>query len=96
MELTIFGRFHVRAGCEDDMLAALADVAPPTRAETGCLWYQSYRSIRNPCLFYVNSRWTNEEAFERHANLAHTLRFIARAEEMADQPPEVTRAWPAL
>jgi quinol monooxygenase YgiN len=96
MELTIFGRFHVKAGCEDDMLAALADVAGPTRAEAGCLSYRSYRSIRDPCLFYVNSRWVNEDAFELHATLDHTVRFIGRAQEMADQPLEVTRASPTL
>jgi quinol monooxygenase YgiN len=96
MELTIFGRFHVRGGCENDMLAALAEVAGPTRAEPGCLSYQSYRSIRDPFLFYVNSRWIDEDAFERHAALAHTMRFLARVQELADQPIEVTRARPAL
>ena len=96
MELTIFGRFHVKTGCEDDMLAALADVAGPTRAEAGCLAYQSYRSIRDPFLFYVNSRWIDEAAFELHASLDHTTRFIRRVEELADQPLEVTRARLAL
>jgi quinol monooxygenase YgiN len=96
MELTIFARFHVKAGCEDAMLAALANVATPTRAETGCLFQQGYRSIGDPRLFYVNSRWINEDAFELHATLDHTVRFIARVEELADQPLEVTRARPAL
>jgi len=96
MELTIFARFRVKAGCEDAMLAALADVAIPTRAEAGCLFQQGYRSIRDPCLFYVNSRWTDEDAFELDAALAHTARFLARVQELADQPIEVTRARPTL
>jgi quinol monooxygenase YgiN len=78
------------------VLAALAGVATATRVEGGCLSYQSYRSIRDPRLFYVNSRWCSEEAFELHARLDHTVRFIARAEELADQPIEVTRARLAL
>jgi quinol monooxygenase YgiN len=96
LELTIFARFHVKAGCEEAMLAALADVATPTRAEAGCLFQQGYRSIRDPRLFYVNSRWIDEDAFELHATLDHTVRFIVRVEELADQPLEVTRARPAL
>jgi len=93
-ELTIFGRFRVRAGCEEEMIAALAAVAGPTRAEPGCLAFQSYRSVRDTRLFFVNSRWTDEPAFDRHAALAHTLNFIARAEALAAEAPEVTRARP--
>jgi quinol monooxygenase YgiN len=44
----------------------------------------------------VNSRWIDEDAFELHATLDHTVRFIVRVEELADQPLEVTRARPAL
>jgi quinol monooxygenase YgiN len=94
MELMIFARFHVRAGCEEAMLAALADVATPTRAEAGCLFQQGYQSIRDSRLFYVHSRWTSDDAFEIHATLAHTVRFLARVQELADQPPEITRARP--
>jgi quinol monooxygenase YgiN len=38
--------------------------------------------IRDPQLFYIHSRWTDEAAFERHAGLAHTVRFVERVEPL--------------
>jgi len=44
--------------------------------------------------FHVHSRWTDEAAFDRHADLPHTVRFIGRMERAIDQPMEVSRARP--
>ena len=92
MELFIFARFHASAGKEDAVAAALNDVLPPTREEPGCLEIHAFRSTRDPRLFYIHSRWTNEEAFETHAALPHTVRFIERVEPLIDHPLDVTRA----
>jgi quinol monooxygenase YgiN len=42
-------------------------------------------------LFYIHSRWTGEEAFETHAALPHTVRFLERVEQLIDHPLDVTR-----
>jgi quinol monooxygenase YgiN len=55
---------------------------------------QHYRCIRNPRLFYVHSRWVDEAAFERHAVLPHTVRFLQRVQDLIDHPLDVTRARP--
>ena len=91
MELFIFARFHAREGAEDDVAAALRDVIPPTRREPGCLGIEAFRSTRNPRLFYIHSRWKDEAAFERHAGLPHTVRFVARVEALIDHPLDVSR-----
>ena len=92
MELTIFARFHARAGHDDTLAAALREVVPPSRAEPGCLGISAYRSVRDPLLFWIHSRWVDEAAFDRHAELPHTTRFIATAEELIDHPLDITRA----
>jgi quinol monooxygenase YgiN len=94
MELFIFGRFHAREGEEDAVAAALREVLGPTRAESGCLTIGHYRSIRDPRLFYVHSRWIDEAAFETHAGLPHTVRFIERVQALINHPLDVTRARP--
>jgi quinol monooxygenase YgiN len=91
MELFLFARFHVREGREDEIEATIREVVAPSREEPGCLAIDGYRSTRDPRLFYVHSRWTDEAAFDRHAELPHTVRFIARVELLVDQPLEVTR-----
>ncbi len=94
MELFIFARFHAKADREDALAAALADVLLPTRAEPGCRAIEHYRCIRNRRLFYVHSRWADEAAFERHAVLPHTVRFLQRVSSLIDHPLEVTRTRP--
>ena len=92
MELFIFARFHARPGSEGAVSAALRDVLAPTREEPGCLGIHAFRSIRDQRLFYIHSRWTDEDAFEGHARLPHTVRFVERVEPLIDHPLDVTRA----
>jgi quinol monooxygenase YgiN len=94
MELFIFARFHASEGKETALAAALRDVVGPSREEAGCLAISAYRSIRDPRLFYINSRWTDEAAFETHAGLPHTVRFLKDVQALIDHPLEVTRARP--
>jgi len=91
MELVIFARLYARPGQEPAVIAAMRDVSGPTRAEPGCLELHYYQSIRDRRLFYVHSRWTDEAAFERHAALPHTLRFIDAVERAMDGPLEASR-----
>ncbi len=92
MEMFIFARFHSRPGNEDAVAAALLDVLVPTREEQGCQSIHAFRSIRDPQLFYIHSHWKDEVAFEYHAGLPHTVRFIERVEPLIDHFLDVTRA----
>ena len=87
----LFARFQARAGMEDAVMAAMNAIMAPSRAEPGCLEIGAYRSLRDPRLFFVHSRWTDEIAFDRHAALPHTLRFIAEMERLTDAM-EVSRS----
>jgi quinol monooxygenase YgiN len=42
-------------------------------------------------LFYIHSRWVDEAAFQAHAELPHTLRFLKRVDALLDQPRDVAR-----
>jgi quinol monooxygenase YgiN len=94
MELFIFARFHAREGNEAAVAAALRDVVVPSRAEPGCLAINAFRSIRDPRLFYIHSRWIDGTAFDIHAELPHTLAFLRQVEALIDHPLEVTRTTP--
>jgi quinol monooxygenase YgiN len=92
MELFIFARFHAHPGRERAVADALLDVLAPSREEPGCLGIHAFRSVREPGLFYIHSRWRDEAAFEQHTALPHTLRFVERVEPLIDHPLDVTRA----
>ena len=94
MELTIFARFHAREGQSEAVATAIREVILPTSAELGCLAIGAYRSTRDRELHFVHSRWTDEAAFEAHAILPHTVRFLEKVQPLIDHPLEVTRARP--
>jgi quinol monooxygenase YgiN len=94
MQLFIFARFHARDGEEDTVAAAMRDMLGPSREEPGCLAIEVFRGTRDPRLFYVHSRWIDEAAFDVHAELPHTVRFIERVQPLIDHPLDVTRARP--
>src|SRR6266853_598282 len=55
------------------------------------LSFHTFRSMRDRRLFYIHSRWMNEAAFQTHAELPHTVRFLERVDALLDQPRDVAR-----
>lgn len=91
MELVIFARFHAREGMEEDVERALGEQVSRARIEPGCLSIGAYRSLRNPRLFWIHAQWQDEAAFDVHARLQNTERFVAHMEQLIDHSFDATR-----
>jgi quinol monooxygenase YgiN len=91
MDLVIFARFHARTGMEDALAAAMLEVLGPTSQEPGCLSIGDFRSTRDPRLFFIHSRWVDEAAFEHHATLPHTVRFLEVVQPLIDHDLDINR-----
>jgi quinol monooxygenase YgiN len=87
----VFVRLHAREGEESAVEEALREVTGPSREEPGCLSFHIFRSTRDRRLFYIHSRWVGEAAFQAHADLLNTVRFLKRVDALLDQPRDVTR-----
>lgn len=72
-------RFEPLAGKAMEFREELLRVVEPTRAETGCVAIHVFQSLREPFVFAIHSEWVDEAAFELHARLPHTLRFLGAA-----------------
>jgi quinol monooxygenase YgiN len=92
MEMHFIARFHVRAGAEAAAEAAIAEVSAPTRAEAGCLQYRALRALADPRAFVIVSRWRDEAAFNVHAELPHTRRYLETMGGLIDRETEFVRA----
>jgi len=96
VELFVFARLHARHGKQGEVHQAMFEVQAPTRREPGCLAYGAFRSVRDPDEFYIHSHWQDAVAFDLHAELPHTIRFIQTVEPLLDHPFEATlseRLW---
>lgn len=85
-EVTIIARLHAAPGNREAVRAAMGRIQGPTRVEPGCLAYAAFQSIRDPDEFYIQSRWKDLGAFEEHAALPHTARFLEEVEPLLDHP----------
>jgi len=74
--------FRPVAGKEAAFRKELLRVAEATRQEPGCLMYRGYETIREPKVFAVYTEWVDEEAFELHARLPHTVRFLEAGKDL--------------
>ena len=91
MELTIIARFHARAGQAQAVAGAIRAVVAATGQERGCLAIAAYGATRDPDLFFIHSRWTDEAAFDLHAELPHTVKFLATVEGLIDHAFDINR-----
>lgn len=89
--MVLLARFHAAPGRGEHLRTALTEIAPPTRAEPGCLSFEVLASTRDADLFYIHSRWIDEAAFDLHASMPHTLRFIEAATEAIDHAFDAQR-----
>jgi len=85
-------RFEPLPGKEAEFREAMLRNAGPTRAEAGCLAIRIFESIREPVTFAIYSEWVDEAAFERHAELPHTVRFLEAAGRLLAHPVHGLRA----
>jgi len=93
-ELYIFARFHAREGMDEKLAAAMRAMLLVVRAEPGCIAIEVFRSTRDSRLFCLHSHWVDEAAFELHATVPHTQRFIETVEPLTDHPLDVVRTRP--
>src|SRR5215475_10609363 len=69
MQVYIFARIYAREGKEEEVIAAMREMAPPTRQEPGCLSVNYFGSTQDPRLFFIHSRWTDDAAFDAHIRM---------------------------
>jgi quinol monooxygenase YgiN len=92
LSLHFFVRFEPRAGKATAFREELLRVAEATRSEAGCLAFRAFESVREPLVFAIHSEWVDEAAFELHAQLPHTIRFLKAAAELLTHPVEGLRS----
>ena len=91
MSMHFIVRFEPQPGKEAEFRQAMLRNVEPSRAEKGCLALRTFESIREPKVFAIYSEWVDEAAFELHARLPHTVRFLEAAEKLLTHPVQGLR-----
>ena len=92
MSVHFIVRFEPSLGKEQEFRTELVRVVEATRAEPGCLSIRAFQSLREPLAYAIHSEWADEAAFELHANLPHTVRFLEAGKKCLTHPVQGLRS----
>jgi len=76
MAYVVSAHWRAKEGKEDRLAALIEEMTPPSRAETGNLFYQAQRSVDDPQLFYLYEQYADEAAYEAHMDSEHFTRLV--------------------
>jgi quinol monooxygenase YgiN len=70
----ITARFRVRAEDADAWLEITREFTDTTRSEPGCLWFDWFRSVDDPCEYALVEAFADEAAGGAHVRSEHFAR----------------------
>ena len=76
MTYVVSAVWRAKEGCEDRIGAIVGELAGPSRAEPGCLFYQPHRAPQDPQLFYLYEQYADQAAYEAHMDSEHFTRLV--------------------
>ena len=89
-KVTVFALVKAKPGMEETVKQELSALVGPTLAEEGCINYDLHQSLDREGHFRFHENWTSKELLDRHLQSADVKRFIAKADQLLAEPPEIT------
>jgi quinol monooxygenase YgiN len=71
----LIAKWTAKEGEEENVRAALEQLAGPTRAEPGCLMWQPQVDAENPRVFVIYEQYVDEAALGEHSASEHFKRI---------------------
>ena len=89
-KVTVFALVKAKSGMEETVKKELCALVAPTLKEEGCINYDLHQSFDHAGNFRFYENWTSKELLDRHLQSAHVKRYIAKADQLLAEPPEIT------
>jgi quinol monooxygenase YgiN len=76
MAVVLVARWLAKEGREERVLAILEELAPASRAEPGCQYYQPCRDREDPRRFLIFETYDDDDALRAHSESEHFHRLV--------------------
>ena len=76
MAVVLVARWLAKEGREERVFAILEELAPASRAEPGCRYYQPCRDREDPRRFLIFETYDDDDALRAHSESEHFLRLV--------------------
>jgi quinol monooxygenase YgiN len=87
--MVVIARLKVRGGKEQEMEGHLKDMVKKVAAEEGTLLYTVLHSTQDPAQYVIYEKYTDQDAFTRHATSPHFAAFSKAIGGLLSGPPEI-------
>jgi quinol monooxygenase YgiN len=78
MAYVVSAKWRAKPGKEQRLEEIIRELAEPSRAEAGNLYYQAHRSPEDPQLFYLYEQYADEGGYQAHMDSEHFTRLVKR------------------
>lgn len=75
MGYVVLATWTAKQGAEGVVREALAELAPLSRQEPGCRFYQPYQDPAEPRVFHIFELYDDEDAYKAHGESDHFQRL---------------------
>lgn len=86
-EVRVLAAARVRPAARAEFAALVPGFVAATRREEGCILYDLFASVTDPCAFVAVERWTHRAAAEAHLAAPHSQAFLAALAAASDGTP---------
>jgi quinol monooxygenase YgiN len=76
MAYVVAALYRCKPGEEEKVREVLETMAPLSRQEPGCLFYQAHRSPDDPRVFFLYEQYDGEAGYQAHMATEHFERYI--------------------
>lgn len=81
--------FRAKSDKIEALKAVLSELAPPSRAEPGCIEYAFYQDTDDPTKIVAIETWKDMGAINKHLTLPHFQRAAAKLEGLVEAMPDI-------
>src|SRR5882672_2197952 len=87
-KVNVIARFMAREQKENELKSLLEGMLAPTRAESGCEFYELYESDARG-RFYLRETWASQAALDQHMATPHFKRLEETGGKLVKEPFEI-------
>jgi|SRR5690348_7558419 len=78
MPIVVIAHWHVSADSLTEVLSIVAELAPRSLAEPGCVGYEIFQSVSAPTELTLVERYTDRAALDAHTTSPHYQELVAQ------------------
>ncbi len=76
--IKVVARNYAKEDKLSEILKMYKELVDITRKEDGCIKYELYQDIENPCIITMIEEWETKSSLEAHLKSEHFLRIVPK------------------